>query len=623
VADGELDLHRFQAHVATAHTAVTDGAPRRAVGEFRSALALWSGPALAGIGSRLVRGVAAALDEKRLAVHEKCLALELEHGLGAPHELADELATLVTAHPRRERLLALLMTALYQGGRQAEALEEYRRARARFIGELGIEPGDELRNLYQRILTQDPALSRPAEPRPAPVRGRGPRRLPADIADFTGRRRSLARLVESAEPQDGTAVRTAVVSGRGGVGKTTLAVHAAHRLTPECPDGQLFAKLSHHGVPENPHDVLGRFLRAYGLADQDIPEGVEERAETYRDLMADRRVLVVLDHAISESQVFPLLPGSSRCRVIVTSRRPLAGLPAAVRVRLTPFTEGSALELAARIAGRDRIDADRGAAVALNETCGYLPLAVRLAATRLASHPHWTIRHLLDRLDGNSDWLDDLQDQTGVHRTYAGLSEEARCLFRLLPLIEAGDFASWVAAPLLDVSVTWSEALLDELADADLLVVRPHPDGTRYWMPGWILGYARGRLLREESEQAQQKALERLLGALLHLVEKAHQRQGGHDLQLAGNGASRWELPNALTERLIADSVGWYLRERPWVLAAVRQATTAGFAEHAWGLAMCTVTFAESPDLRLACRGSDVQARSDSDSPNSVAQRPS
>jgi DNA-binding SARP family transcriptional activator len=599
VADGELDLHSFERHVASAQAAAADGAPERAVGEFRSALARWHGPALSGIGSRLVRGIAATLDEKRLAVHENCLALELEHGLGPPHELADELATLAAQHPRRERLLALLMTALYRAGRQAEALEEYRGARARFVGELGIEPGDELKGLYQRILTHDPALSRQVERRQAPARGRGPRRLPADIADFTGRQESLAQLVGMSEQQDGTAVPTAVVSGRGGVGKTTLAVHAAHQLAPEFPDGQLFAKLSHQGVPEDPHDVLGRFLRAYGFAESNVPDGVEERAETYRDLMADRKVLVVLDDVLAESQVFPLLPGTSRCRVIVTSRRPLAGLPAAVHVHLAPFTESSALELETRIAGRDRIDADRAATVALNEACGYLPLAVRLAAARLASHPHWTVANLLTRLESSSSWLDDLEGQTGLHHTYAALSPEARQLFRLLPLVEASDFASWVGAPLLEVGVERSEALLDELADADLLVARPHADGPRYWIPGWIYNYARRLQAEEQGEAYWRKPLERLLGALLHLTEKAHLRKGGHDLRAAGNGASRWELPGALAERLISDSAGWYVRERPWVLAAVRQATTTGFAEHAWGLAMCTVTFAGPPDLRV------------------------
>lgn len=596
VPEGALDLHSFESHVGAAQAAVKDGAPQRAVVELRSALSLWRGPAFSGVGSTLLRGVADALDEKRLAVHEECLELELEHGPpGTPHKVAGELAALVAARPRRERLVALLMTALYRVGRQAEALEEYRKARGRLIGELGIEPGDELRNLYQRILTQDPALSRPVEPRPVRVQRRTPQRLPADIADFTGRDRSLARLLEAAEPHDGTAVPTVVVTGRGGIGKTTLAVHAAHRLAPEFPDGQLFARLSHDGVPEQPHDVLGRFLRAFGFADQDIPDGLEERAETYRDHMAGRRVLVVLDDALAENQVFPLLPGGSRCRVVVTSRRALVGLPAAVRLRLSPFTERSALELTARIAGPARIEADHDAAVALTEACGNLPLALRLAAARLASHPHWTVGDVICRLDHGSNWLDDLEDQTGVRHTYRSLTAEARRLFRLLPLADTADFASWVGAPLLDADVARSEALLDELADADLVVVRPHADGTRYWIPGWILGFARRQQAEEEAEESLRKALERLLGALLHLSEKAHRREGGHNLQHAGNGASRWELPGPLAERLVADPAGWYARERSWVLTAVRQATAAGFAEHAWGLAMCTVTFAESP----------------------------
>jgi len=612
VADGELDLHRFEAHVSAARAAVKDAAAALAVVEFRSALALWNGPALAGIGSRLIRGAAAVQDERRLAVHEECLELELEleHGPGNAHELAEELTALAAAHPRRERLLGLLMTALYRAGRQAEAMEEFRKARARFVAELGIEPGQELKDLYRRMLNQDPALSRPtASRRPVliqggqgaqgaqgaqPNHGRVPRRLPADIVDFTGRRRSLARLLDAPEAQDGTAVPTVVVSGRGGVGKTTLAVHAAHQLVAQYPDGQLFARLSHRGAPESPHDVLGRFLRAYGVADQDIPESTDERAETFRDQMADRRALIVLDDAVSESQVFPLLPGSSRCRVIVTSRRPLAGLPAATRVRLTPFTEGSARELVARIAGRARVAADPSATTALNEACGHLPLALRLAAARLSSHPHWTVPDLIARLGNGNGWTNDLEEQTGVHHAYAGLSADAARLFRSLPLVGVAVFAPWIGAPLLDTSVAQSEALLDELADADLLAVDTGPDGTRYRMAGWILGYARRQQQELEPEECRRKALERLLGALLYLAEEAHRRQGGHSLRQAGNGASRWELPVPVVERLLADSAGWYRRERSWVLAAVRQATAAGFAEHAWGLAMCTVTFADT-----------------------------
>ena len=609
VADGELDLHRFEAHVGAARAAVKEAAPQHAVVEFRAALSLWNGPALDGVGSRLVRSAAAAQDERRLAVHEECLELELEHGPGNAHELAEELAALAYAHPRRERLLGLLMTALYRAGRQAEAMEEFRKARARFVAELGIEPGQELKDLYQRMLTQDPALSRPAAAR-RPVlihgaqgvhlgHGRVPRRLPADIVDFTGRRSSLERLLDVPEAQDGTAVPTVVISGRGGVGKTTLAVHAAHQLAPQYPDGQLFARLSHHGAPESPHDVLGRFLRAYGVADQDIPESTDERAETFRDHMADRRALIVLDDAVSERQVFPLLPGTSRCRVIVTSRRPLAGLPAAMRVRLSPFTERSARELVARIAGRARVAADPDATTALNEACGHLPLALRLAAARLSAHPHWTVTDLITRLgEGHGHgWMNDLEEQTGVRHAYAGLSADAARLFRSLPLIDSADFAPWVGAPLLDVSVAQSAALLDELADADLLAVDTGPDGTRYRMAGWIAGYARRQQQELEPEESQRKALERLLGALLHLAEEAHRRQGGHSLQLAGNGASRWELPVVLVERLLADSAAWYRRERSWVLGAVRQATAAGFAEHAWGLAMCTVTFADAESL--------------------------
>lgn len=552
-----LDLAEFEGRVAAGRKAAAEGRLRRAVGAFRSALALWRGPALHGIGSGLVRGGVAQLDEQRLALHEECLELEL--AAGEHQRLVGELAALAAAHPLRERPRALLMTALYRAGRQAEALNEYRMTRERFIEELGIEPGDGLRRLHQAILSGDPQLLGGAgagtgprvavADRPAPQRV--PRLLPADVADFTGRREALAALLEGpagqygAGPEAGpdgtvepgaeaglTAVPVTVISGRAGVGKTTLAIRAAHRLTPRYPDGQLFASLSGPGgAAVRPGDVLARFLRALGVPEPEIPADAEERAEMYRDRLAGRRVLVVLDGAGSQEQVAALLPGTAGCRVLITSRQRLTGLPAARRVELAPFDRAEALDLLARIAGRRRVEDEPAAAAALCAACDDLPLALRGAAARLVARPHWRVAELHRRLLECARPLDELSRsgadvRAGIAAGYASRTPGARRLLRLLAVPRTASFASWAGAPLLRTDPLTSLDLLEELAEAYLLEVEVDAvTGTaRYRLPGLVRAFARERLAAEETAGAHRSALERYLGALLYLLDEARRR---------------------------------------------------------------------------------------------------
>jgi len=302
------------------------------VARYRDALRLWRGPALAGLDSELLRAAAARLDEQRIAVNEDRLALEL--GLGRHHELVAELTELTAGYPLRELLPELLMLALYRCGRTAEALQVYRQARRRLLDELGLEPGERLRELERAILAADPVLDLPAtagveaggveaggvqvggvqaggsQPGGPPVPGL----LPADIADFTGRADQIGEIgrgvADPAGDEPRLAVPIVVITGQGGVGKTTLAVHAAHGLAGQFPDGQLFADLhAGTGRPVGPGQVLDRFLRALGVPGAQVPDGLDERAEMYRNLLACRKVLVVLDDAAGESQVTPLLPG--------------------------------------------------------------------------------------------------------------------------------------------------------------------------------------------------------------------------------------------------------------------------------------------------------------------------
>ena len=273
--------------------------------------------------------------------------LELELGLRRHHELIGELVALVAEFPLRDRLHRQLMLALHRSGRTAEALQAYQQVRRMMIDELGIEPGGELQRLQHAILASDPELDPPAGPVSVPSVTRPvPKLLPADIADFTGRTEQVSQIGQqftaAAARNARLAVPVVVISGQGGVGKTSLAVHAAHALAAQFEDGQLFADLHGAGTrPADPAQVLERFLRALGVPGPQIPEDLDERAEVYRNLLADRRVLVVLDNAASETQVLPLLPGSGSAAVLVTCRGTLAGWQARPASRWTCSTPGS------------------------------------------------------------------------------------------------------------------------------------------------------------------------------------------------------------------------------------------------------------------------------------------
>jgi DNA-binding SARP family transcriptional activator len=527
LGDGGLDSHVFEAHVAAGRGALTAGEPHRAATEFRHGLALWRGTALSGVNSRLVQQSVAQLNERRLTITEECLECELL--LGMHHDVVGEVVRLAEEHPLRERLWALLMTALYRAGRQAEALDAYRHARNTLTEELGVEPGKELRELQFAILNGNPmprlgqqsaAFIRPPS---APSRDRVPvpRLLPAAIADFTPPDKLadllMTMVIQAGSAGDILAVPVTVIVGRGGAGKTTLAVQVAHQLAGRFPDGQLFARLRNGEHQANPGQVLERFLRALGVSGEVLPEDAEERAEMYRSLLGKRRMLIVLDDAMSEQQISVLLPGSSQCSVIVTSRKRLTGLPAANRIEVHRFSRHCALELLTRIVGQARIQAERDAVAALCELCGYLPLALRIVAARLAARPHWSVADLVERLVDESRRLDELNHgemgvRASISLTYQGLSPDARRLFRRLALIEAPNFAIWVGSPLLQTDALHAQDLMEELTEAYLIDTEAGPtvNLTRYRFHDLVRPFARERLAAEESAENRHMALERL-----------------------------------------------------------------------------------------------------------------
>ena len=607
VGPGELDLQRFEELVAAGRAARDARSLKTAVASYRDALRLWRGAALDGIESDLIRAAASRLDEQRITINEDRIQLELE--LGRHRELVGELGELIHEYPLRERLRGQLMLALYRCDRMAEALQVYRQARQIMIDELGLEPGERLQQLERAILNGDPTLTAPPEAITIqPARARAPSLLPIDIADFTGRSEQVAQIdrhlvLPAGEDSARQAVPVVVIVGKGGVGKTSIAVHAAHGMASNFTDGQLFADL--HGWsahPVGPMQVLERFLRVLGVSSAQIPEGLDERAEVYRSLLSDRKILVVLDDAASESSVRPLLPGSGGAGVLITSRRRLPGIPGAIHVELDVFDAEKSLDLLASIIGSERIESQRDMAEAVAERCGFLPLALRIAGARLHARPHWSIQQLADRLADDTHRLDELKHgdmgvRPSISLTYDSTAEEARRLFRRLAILDMPIFPVWMSAALLDQPLADAEELLDDLVSSRLVEAAGHGTGinSHYRIHDLIRVFARERLIAEESVADRKAALERALGTLLSLTESAYQRHygGGAYLGLPSD-AVRWPLPEKVTDQLVGDPLAWYDRERIVILSAVRQAGQTGLVDMSWSLAFWAVPLYES-----------------------------
>jgi DNA-binding SARP family transcriptional activator/tetratricopeptide (TPR) repeat protein len=597
VEPGELDLGRFETLTAEARRATANGDLEGAAERWCAALALWRGPALADVASEaLRRTVVPRLEEARLVALEERLEVELR--LGRHTQVVGELEAMVGEHPLRERLCRQLMLALYRSGRRAEALAVYRSTRQVLVEELGLEPGPVLQELERAILLADPALE-PALPAVAEARDRpaslpGPCQLPPDIDDFTGREATVAQVQQLLEGEQPTAIVISAIAGKAGVGKTALAVHLAHRLRPRFPDGQLYVNLrGAEAQALDPAEVLAGFLRALGMDGASILQGLEERAQQYRARLANRRVLVVLDNAASEAQVRPLLPASSGCAALVSSRVSPSGLEAAHPLRLDVLDPDQAVQLLAKLAGPGRVAAEPQVAQHIARLCGWLPLAVRIAGARLANRPQWPLALLAERLADEQRRLDelasgDLEVRASFALSYQGRGQAERRLFRLLGLLVGPSFPAWVAASLLDMDAAEAEGLLERLVDAQLVEAAGQDQAgqLRYRLHDLLGVFARERLHKEEPASTQQASLKRLLGAYLTLAERA-------DAVLEPSGLARYGTdpgrghhaahPAAVTVE--HDPLGWFEAERASLVAAVQQADDAGLGGLCWRLA--------------------------------------
>ncbi|MFF2201489.1 BTAD domain-containing putative transcriptional regulator [Streptomyces sp. NPDC058145] len=616
LGEGALDLAVAQELATEADKARGTGDLRHAREALGRALALWDGEPLAGVPGPYAEAQRVRLEEWRLQLLESRLDMDLEQGCHA--EAVSELTALTAAHPLRERLRELLMLALYRSGRQAEALAVYADTRRLLDEELGVEPRPGLRELQQRILHADPALAEPSAPvaEPAVVAVR-PAQLPASVPDFTGRASfvdELSEVLASASEAEGSVMAVSALAGIGGVGKTTLAVHVAHRARSAFPDGQLYVDLQGAGPrAAEPETVLGSFLRALGTADSAIPDSMEERAALYRSVLDGRRVLVLLDNAKDAAQVRPLLPGTEGCAALVTSRVRMVDLAGAHLVDLDVMSPDEALALFTKIVGDERVAAERKAALDVVAACGFLPLAIRIAASRLAARRTWTVSVLAAKLADERRRLDELQaGDLAVKATFElgyGQLEPAQArAFRLLGLADGPDMSLAAAAAVLDLPLEETEDLLESLVDTSL--VESAAPG-RYRFHDLVRLYARACAERDEQPPSgRAAAMSRLLdfylatAARVYAIERPGDRTVDH-LEVTSRAGQHFSDDGK--------ALDWLHAEAASLLACVQQSLEAGTLRRGVDLLLASKDLAESGASSLAYEAATRAARDAAD----------
>ncbi|CAM5744142.1 putative Regulator protein [Streptomyces afghaniensis 772] [Streptomyces afghaniensis] len=508
LAPEQVDAGQFEQLLAAGSRDYEKGFLDAAASQLDQALNLWEGEAFTDVAAgECVAAEARRLTELRLVAQER--QAEVMLALGAHTDVVTALKPLVEHHPLRETLHGHLMAALHSSGRTAEALAVYAGLRSTLAEELGTEPSPQLRTLHRALLERRPLDTGRTTvwPRVQAVPSAewaGPSQLPHDTPDLVPSG-SMNPLLRALTDDARTTTALTAITGHGGTGKTTAAVHLAHRLRPSFPDGQLFVDLrGSRPDPTDSADALAQMLLALGHPPSALPDGVEARAACFRDRLKGRRVLTVLDDATDEAHVRHLLPGNPESAVIVTSRSWLTSLPFTLRVEHDRMSPHQAVLLFHRTAGADRTGPEPAASQEVARLCDYLPSALRIAGARLAARPHWTVADLVRRLSGHKI-LDELTHGSQSVRccfepAYNWLAEEDRRLFRALGAYEPGLFTGASVAAMLSRSRTDATEALERLAEARLLSVvhgRPGQGRPLFQLRGLAAAYARERAVTE------------------------------------------------------------------------------------------------------------------------------
>jgi DNA-binding SARP family transcriptional activator len=614
---GALDVQRAEQAAAQAEAAVARGCRQEARDLLGVALQLWRGEPLNTIPGPFAQRHRSRLTELRLSLLEDRLGLDIDLGEGA--RLIPELTALTADHPFRERPYGLLMLALYRAGRQADALAVFRTARRLLIEDLGVEPGPDLALMHQRILAADPALgaSNTAQARPSPRETTAapaatythtPAQLPADLPRFTGRKNELDQLEASIPEADrpATAVTILVVHGMAGLGKTALAVHAAHRVARLFPDGQLYVNLRGFdpaGTALDPADVLAEFLEALGTPAKDVPATLAARSAKYRSILAGRRVLVLLDNARDAQQIRPLFPGTPGCLALVTSRNQLSGLAVSHQARavaLHQFDEREAGELLASALGAHRVETQPDAVDAIIECCGGLPLALAIVAARAVHSPRLSLDAIARQLRSAGGGLDAFTlgtDPAASIRavfswSYRALSPHAARLFRLLALHPGPDFTPHAAGALTAQAPHQAGLLLEELADAHLLT--EHTEARHTWHD-LLRAYATELVHAEDTGEERERALHRLMDCYTHSAHAASRilAPSRRPLPLAD------VRPGVISEQPadLPQAAAWFTAEYRVILDLLRTAADLRLDDHVIHLAWAPADFLDQHDL--------------------------
>jgi len=576
------DLMRWRALVAAAQRTAAQGDHEAAVRAYEEALELWAGPASADLSPEARKhSVFASLDREHVTVLIEAADLALACDQGAL--LVPVLERAAAWHPYEEGLQARLLRVLAAAGRRPDALLRFAAVRERLLADLGVEPGELLQAAHRLILAEPGPL--PVDPGaggvPAPDPLAPPAQLPADRRFFSGREAELDRLGDVV----GVPMPLVVVSGLGGVGKTSLALRWAHRVLDRFPDGQLYADLRGFAPENQPVDAaeaLRGFLEALGVPRAKQPSAPEGLGPLYRSVLAGRRMLVLLDNARDAQQVRPLLPGTPGCAVLVTSRGYLSGLVVEEGAQFVGLDVVSAPDsyryLRSRL-GKDRVDAEPAAAAEIVRVCGGLPLALAICAAWIERSPAFTLTAAADEmrrrqgLDAFAGVTDERDVRTVFSWSYRQLSPAAAELFRRLARYPGGDVALPTAASIAGRSGPEMLKLLAELTDAQLLT-ELHPG--RYGAHDLVRAYAVELSDEREGRQAVRRAVEHYLYSLIEAAKLVHPARGPVWTEPPAAGVTPWQPASA------AEAASWFADEHDNIMAAFDVAERDGFDSLLW-----------------------------------------